>query len=86
MKITKRIDSRADVPPQVMTYTLSLTVKRAVSSWQQGETSAEIAEAAKWMAGREAQRDLEKEVLRALRTLDGDYDVEVMEVTIETED
>jgi hypothetical protein len=34
------------------------------------------------MAGTQAKRELEREVLRALRVLDGDCDAEVMESAI----
>ncbi len=59
-----------------ITYTLSLTVTRPVRSWDRDVTTQEAAE---WMVGKDAKRELEKEVLQALRKLDGDCDVEVME-------
>jgi hypothetical protein len=64
---------------QAMTYELKLTVTRAIYT---EDEDAALVETAVWMAGREAKRELEREVLRALRTLDGDCDVEVMSTTI----
>jgi len=62
---------------QTITYTISLTVKRAIRTEE--DCTAE------GMASREAQRDLEKEVLKCLRRLDGDCDCEVMETNVEDE-
>ncbi len=62
-----------------ITYTLSLTVTRSVRSWQHDDTPQELAECADWMVSAEAKRELEKEVLQALRKIDGDCDIEVMD-------
>lgn len=62
-----------------ITYTLSVTVTRAVGSWLCDDTPDELREAAEWMEGREAQREIEKEILQALKKLDGDCDCEVIE-------
>jgi hypothetical protein len=59
---------------QSVTYTLSLTVTRPV--WKSDE------DAAVWMVGSLAKRELEREVLAALRRLDGDCDIEVMETRL----
>jgi hypothetical protein len=65
-----------------ITYTLSLTVTRPVESWQGDDTGLELADAAEWMGGKDAKRELEREVLKALKTIDGDCDVEVLEHSI----
>ncbi len=59
-----------EIDARTITYTLSLTITR----------SAGDADEAVWMRGSDAQRELEREVLRALKKLDGDCDVEVMTV------
>lgn len=58
-------------------YTLSLTVTRAVEPYDFDTTSADMAA---WMLSAEAKRELEREVLHALRKLDGDCDIEVMSI------
>ena len=58
-----------------ITYTLSVTVTRPVRLFNNDDTLQETAD---WMVSREATRELEKEVLQALRKIDGDCDVEVM--------
>ena len=63
-------------------YTLSVTVTRPVDYDNADET---ISQKAEWLQGREAKRELEKEVLHALLRLDGDCDCEVMETVIENE-
>lgn len=67
------------MPAQIVEYTISLTVKRAIGGWTTDETAEDLANAAEWMTGRDAKRELEREVLLALRKLDGDCDCEVME-------
>lgn len=62
-----------------MTYTLSLTVTRPIRLYDHEGTIEDVAD---WMAGRTAKRELEKEVLQALRKLDGDCDCEVLEHAI----
>lgn len=58
-----------------ITYTLSLTVTRPVVD---SDVNGNLKDVAEWMVGTEAKREIEREVLRALRTLDGDCDIEVM--------
>jgi hypothetical protein len=62
-----------------VTYTLTLTVKRPVRIY---DTEFTIEETAAWMVSAEAKRELEREVLKTLRKLDGDCDCEVMEVSV----
>jgi hypothetical protein len=64
---------------QSMTYTISVTVTRPIRVYDSEYTLADTAE---WMAGTQAKRELEREVLRALRVLDGECDAEVMESAI----
>jgi hypothetical protein len=59
-----------------ITYTLSVTVTRPVRMYDEDDTVESVKA---WMESRDAQRELEREVLRALARLDGDCDVEVME-------
>lgn len=59
-----------------ITYTLSVTVTRPVRI---NDYEDPLQVCADWMVSAESKRELEKEVLRALRVLDGDCDVEVME-------
>jgi hypothetical protein len=56
-----------------ITYILSLTVTRPVHL-----------ETADWMVSEQAQHELEMDVLQALRSLGGDCDCYVMEVSRET--
>lgn len=58
-------------------YTLSLYVTRNVDAQTFDSTPEQTAE---WMISAEAKRELEREVLQALRKLDGDCDIEVMSV------
>lgn len=59
-------------------YTLSLTVTRpVVPDYDETEDVA-----IEWMESTMAQRALEREVLAALRRLDGDCDVEVVAVLV----
>ncbi len=60
----------------VVEYTVSVTVKRAVKP---ADFDQSVEECAAWMRGFAASRELEREVLRALKKLDGDCDAEVME-------
>lgn len=71
--------NRTDTMPLSISYTVSITVTRPVASWQGEDTATEIAESAEWMVSAEAKRELEREMLRALRVIDGDCDAEVME-------
>lgn len=59
-----------------VTYTVSVTVTRPVRLFNYDDTLQETAD---WMVSREAKRELEREILQALRKLDGDCDCEVME-------
>lgn len=70
--------------PMIITYELRLTIVRAVKPWD-FDTTVQFQETAAWMEGKEAKRELEREVLRALRVLDGDCDCEVMD-TVKTEE
>ncbi len=56
--------------PVTLTYVLTLSVTRV----------ADNADEARWMQSGEAKREIEREVLRAMRKLDGDCDCEVLEV------
>ena len=60
-----------------LTYTLSVTVTRAVMA----DTADELSAVAEWMRSQQAKTELEREIIRALRKIDGDCDAEVMEVT-----
>lgn len=62
-----------------ITYTLSLTATRPV---RQNDYNDPLTVVADWMTSNEAKRELEKEILRALRVMDGDCDIEVMEVAV----
>ena len=59
-----------------ITYTLAVTVTRAVRN-DADQTPESVAE---WMQSPKAARELEREIIRALRVLDGDCDAEVMTV------
>lgn len=67
-----------------ITYTVSVTMTRPVGGWTCDETPQEHADAADWMQSAEAKRELEKEILQALKKLDGDCDCEIMETARET--
>lgn len=60
-----------------ITYTVSVTVTRPV---RQNDYNDPLEVSAEWMRSGEAKRELELEILRTLRKLDGDCDCEVMEV------
>lgn len=68
---------------KTITYTLSLTITRSTLVCDPSFTEAEHLEA---MAGPAQKRELEREVLRALKKLDGDCDCEVMETETKDED
>lgn len=57
-----------------ITYTISITITRAVCACEEDA----VVEAG-WMESAEAKWQLEREVLQALRKLDGDCDCEVMD-------
>jgi hypothetical protein len=61
---------------RLIVYTLSVTVTRPVRPY---DTETTVEDTAAWMLEREAKRELEREVLKALRKLDGDCDCEVLE-------
>lgn len=60
---------------QIITYTVNVTVTRPIAYDNEDATAAEQLE---WRCGSEAKRELEREVIQALRKLDGDCDVEVI--------
>lgn len=70
-----------------ITYTLTVTVTRPV---RLGDIEDTLRETADWMVSAEARRAIEKEVLNALRKIDGDCDAEVMDAecvgTLDEED
>ncbi len=68
---------KIDPTEQTITYTVSVTITRPVRLFNTDDT---IEDTAAWMISREAERELEKEILKALRKLDGDCDCEVLEV------
>lgn len=68
-----------DTSEQTITYTISLTITRPVRTYDNDSTADDAAAVAVWMVGPDAQRELEREVLQALKKLDGDCDCEVME-------
>ena len=59
-----------------ITYTLTVTVTRPVRN-DSDQTPESVAE---WMQSPKAEREIEREILRALRVIDGDCDCEVMTV------
>lgn len=63
---------------QIVTYTLNVTVTRPVRY----DVEAPMAEQAEWRGSAHAKSELEREVIQALRKLDGDCDVEVIEHAI----
>ena len=68
---------------KTITYTISLTITRGTVGCDPSYTEDEHIEA---MASPTQKRDLEREVLRALKKLDGDCDCEVMDTEIKEED
>ncbi len=60
----------------VVEYTVSVTVKRPVRP-----EDSDMGGRAEWMTGHQAKRELEREMLRALRVIDGDCDAEVMKTS-----
>ena len=60
-----------------ITYTINVTVTRPVRN-DADQTPESVAE---WMQSPKAEREIEREILRALRVIDGDCDAEVMTVT-----
>ncbi len=63
-------------------YTVSLTITRAVRLFDHDET---LEAAAEWMQSPEAKRELEREIGRALKKLDGDVDLEVLDATVDSQ-
>jgi hypothetical protein len=59
-------------------YTLSVTITRPVRLYDHDDTLQQTAD---WMVSHTAKRELEREVLRVLRKLDGDCDCEVMSMS-----
>jgi hypothetical protein len=66
-----------------VTYTLTLTVTRPIRVEDWDDT---IADATAWYVSRKAQAELERETLRALRTLDGDCDIECLTAELKEND
>jgi hypothetical protein len=64
-------------PERTITYTVSVTVTRPVRVGDADETLNDVAT---WMVSQKAKTELEREILRALKKLDGDCDCEVLEV------
>lgn len=66
---------------ELVVYTLTLTISRPIrrDEWDSAYPESEHLES---YVDANAQRELEKEVLQALRRLDGDCDVEVMTAVI----
>jgi hypothetical protein len=62
-------------------YELTLTVVRPVRY----DHDAPMSEQEEWAVSRDAKRELEREVLRAMKRLDGDCDCEVMSAAIVAE-
>ena len=77
--MTQRHEAAADLT--AVEYVLTLTVKRPVR-YDNDETLDEMAA---WRLSDTAKRELEREVLNALRKIEGDCDVEVMEVSRKAE-
>lgn len=61
---------------KTVTYTLSLTIVRPLP------TEAPPADRSDWARGRDARRELEQSVLAALREIDGDCHVEVLNAEV----
>lgn len=66
--------------PNVVVYTLTVTVSRPIRVYDSSDTVEEVID---WMTSSKAERELEKEVLRALRNVDGDSDAEVTDAQVE---
>lgn len=62
----------------IVRYTITLTIERPVRY----DYDEPLSEQEAWMVSRDAKRELEREVLRAMRKLDGDCDCEVMDAEI----
>lgn len=65
---------------QTISYTLTVTVLRPVRIYDTEDTLENVAD---WMMTSTASRELEKEVLHALRAVDGDCDVEVVDRAVQ---
>lgn len=68
------MDTKTDT---AVVYELRVVVTRAVRP----DNDSTVDETEGWMVSREARRELEREVLQALRKLDGDCDCEVLSIT-----
>jgi len=65
--------------PETVRYTLSLTIDRPIR-WEDCDTDGySMAEILDEFVGKKALREVEREVLQALKKLDGDCDCEVQE-------
>ena len=65
-------------PETTVEYTVTVTVTRPVRY----DREAPMAEQEAWSVSADAKRELEREVLHALRKLDGDCDCEVIDANI----
>lgn len=65
-------------------YTLTLTVTRAVETDYPDEIPLE--QVADWMMSTQATRELEKEILKTLRRLDGDCDIDCLSADLKEND
>lgn len=68
----------------IVVYTLTLTIQRPIrrEEWDSAYPESEHLDS---YVNAAARRELEKDVLRTLRRLEGDCDVEVMEAVIREE-
>jgi len=65
-------------PETTVEYTVTVTVTRPVRY----DHEAPMAKQEAWSVSADAKRELEREILRALRKLDGDCDCEVIDANI----
>lgn len=66
-------------PDLTVTYTVSVTITRPARP----DADDTLTDVVAWMVSPIAKRELEREVLRALKKLDGDCDAEVLETSID---
>lgn len=70
-------------PTRIVTYSVSVTVTRPVRLYDYDDT---LSETEAWMVTADARLQLAKELMQAMRTLDGDCDVDVLEALASDED
>ena len=70
---------------KTITYTINLTITRAIRV-EDLDPSYPMADHIDAMTDQKAKTELEKEVIQALRKLDGDCDCEVMETAVSEDD